>query len=114
MNHSAEIVIREAAASDREAIARVLLEAYSEYAAVLPGPFWAEYRDSILGSVHGDAPVSRIVAEPGRTNCRERAAVHLLRGCLWQAGAGYPYTDHPSAGCISGGPGTRGGQTSDP
>lgn len=63
MNHSAELVIREAAASDREAIASVLLEAYSEYAAVLPGPFWEEYRDSILSSVHGDAPVSRIVAE---------------------------------------------------
>lgn len=63
MNHSAELVIREAAATDREAIAAVLLDAYSEYAAVLPVPFWEEYRDSILGSVHGDAPVSRIVAE---------------------------------------------------
>ncbi|OMF89249.1 GNAT family N-acetyltransferase [Paenibacillus sp. FSL R7-0337] len=63
MNHSTELVIREAVASDRGAIAGVLLEAYSEYAAVLPEPFWAEYRDSILGSVHGDAPVFRIVAE---------------------------------------------------
>ncbi|MEK4044467.1 GNAT family N-acetyltransferase [Paenibacillus sp. FSL H8-0048] len=63
MNHSTGLVIREAAAADREAIAGVLLEAYSEYAAVLPEPFWEEYRDSILGSVHGDGPVSRIVAE---------------------------------------------------
>ncbi|WP_342424065.1 GNAT family N-acetyltransferase [Paenibacillus sp. FSL E2-0178] len=63
MNHSAQIVIREAAEADREAIAGVLLEAYSEYSAVLPEPFWAQYRDSILDSVHGNAPVSRIVAE---------------------------------------------------
>lgn len=63
MNHSAEIVIREAAEADREAVAGVLLESYSEYSAVLPEPFWAEYRDSILDSVHGNAPVSRIVAE---------------------------------------------------
>lgn len=65
MNISAEIVIREAADADREAIAGVLLEAYSEYSAVLPAPSWADYRDSILDSVHGDAPVSRIVAELG-------------------------------------------------
>ncbi|WP_042211166.1 GNAT family N-acetyltransferase [Paenibacillus borealis] len=63
MNHSTEIVIREAADSDREAIAGVLLESYSEYSAVLPGPYWAEYRDSILDSVHGNGPVARIVAE---------------------------------------------------
>lgn len=63
MNTSAEIVIREAKDSDREAIAGVLLGAYSEYASVLPEPYWAEYRDSILDSVHGNAPIARIVAE---------------------------------------------------
>jgi GNAT superfamily N-acetyltransferase len=63
MNNAAEIVIRDATDADREAIAGVLLESYSEYSAVLPGPYWAEYRDSILESVHGNTPAARIVAE---------------------------------------------------
>lgn len=63
MSNSKEILIRNAADSDREAIAGVLLEAYGQYAAELPEPFWAEYRRSILESVHGTAPYARIVAE---------------------------------------------------
>ncbi|KWX72388.1 GNAT family N-acetyltransferase [Paenibacillus jilunlii] len=63
MSNSKEILIRNAADSDRDAVAAVLLEAYGQYAAELPEPFWAEYRRSILDSVHGTAPYARIVAE---------------------------------------------------
>ncbi|KWX70298.1 GCN5 family acetyltransferase [Paenibacillus riograndensis] len=63
MSNSKEILIRNAVDSDRDAIAKVLLEAYGQYAAELPEPFWAEYRRSILDSVHGTAPYARIVAE---------------------------------------------------
>ncbi|WP_019912743.1 GNAT family N-acetyltransferase [Paenibacillus sp. HW567] len=63
MSSSKEIIIREAVDSDREAIAGVLLEAYGQYSSVLPEPYWIEYRDSILLSVHGTAPAARIIAE---------------------------------------------------
>ncbi|WNS40874.1 GNAT family N-acetyltransferase [Paenibacillus sp. MMS20-IR301] len=63
MYTAAELIIRDATDADREAIASVLLEAYSEYSAVLPEAYWTEYRDSILDSVHGDTPAARIVAE---------------------------------------------------
>ncbi|MFP4975567.1 GNAT family N-acetyltransferase [Paenibacillus sp. CN-4] len=60
---SKEIIIRDALVCDREAIAAVLLDAYSQYSAVLPEAFWLEYKQSILDSVHGDAPFARIIAE---------------------------------------------------
>ncbi|CAH1218179.1 hypothetical protein PAECIP111892_04558 [Paenibacillus auburnensis] len=60
---SKEIIIREAVDSDREAIAGVLLDAYSQYSAFLPVAYWFEYRDSILDSIHGNAPAARIIAE---------------------------------------------------
>ncbi|SET25658.1 Ribosomal protein S18 acetylase RimI [Paenibacillus sp. NFR01] len=60
---SKEIIIREALDRDRDAIAAVLLDAYSQYAAFLPEAFWLEYKQSILDSVHGDAPSARIIAE---------------------------------------------------
>lgn len=60
---SKEIMIRDAEEADRDAIAEVLLDAYSQYSAVLPDAQWADYRNSILDSVHGDAPYARIIAE---------------------------------------------------
>jgi GNAT superfamily N-acetyltransferase len=63
MANTKEVIIREALESDREAIAKVLLEAYSQYALHLPEPSWIEYRDSILSSVYVDGPAARIVAE---------------------------------------------------
>lgn len=59
---SKEIIIRDALDSDREAIATVLLDAYSQYSDFLPEAFWLEYKQSILDSVHGDAPSARIIA----------------------------------------------------
>ncbi|MGN7762634.1 GNAT family N-acetyltransferase [Paenibacillus sp. 22594] len=63
MSSFKKIHIRNAADSDRDAIAELLLEAYGQYAAELPEPFWAEYRHSILDSVDGTAPYARIIAE---------------------------------------------------
>ncbi|WP_054939397.1 GNAT family N-acetyltransferase [Paenibacillus ihuae] len=63
---SKEIIIREAVDNDREAIAGVLLDAYSQYSAFLPEAYWLEYRDSILDSVYGNAPAARIIAEAGK------------------------------------------------
>ena len=58
-----EIIIREARDTEREEIAEVLLDAYSQYSTELPEAFWEEYRNSIRDSVYGDGPCARIVAE---------------------------------------------------
>lgn len=63
---SKEVIIRDAAESEREAIAKVLLSAYSQYSAGMPEPQWEAYRNSILDSVHGNAPFARIIAETGQ------------------------------------------------
>ncbi|ASA23259.1 GNAT family N-acetyltransferase [Paenibacillus donghaensis] len=65
MSDSSQVIIREAADSDREAIAAVLLEAYGQYSAFMPEAAWVEYRNSILESVNGEAPAGRIIAEIG-------------------------------------------------
>lgn len=65
MSDSSQVIIREAADSDREAIAAVLLEAYGQYSTFMPEEAWVEYRNSILGSVHGEGPAGRIIAETG-------------------------------------------------
>jgi GNAT superfamily N-acetyltransferase len=63
MGNIHEVSIREATEQDREIIAEVMLEAYSQYAAVLPEPSWEDYRSSIRESVYRSGPVARIVAE---------------------------------------------------
>jgi len=60
---SQKIIIREAENNDRDAIAEVMLDAYHQYSEVMPEPLWLEYRKSLLESVHGDAPIVRIIAE---------------------------------------------------
>jgi GNAT superfamily N-acetyltransferase len=63
MGISQDVIIREATEHDRDAIAKVMLEAYSQYSLVLSEPAWVEYRNSIRHSVYGDAPAARIIAE---------------------------------------------------
>ena len=63
MENSKKVIIRDAEDTDREAIAKVLLEAYGQYSTDIPEPFWTEYRDSIRDSVYGDGPAARIIAE---------------------------------------------------
>jgi len=62
-NDRAAIRIRDANLSDKEAIERVMLDAYEQYATILPADRWRAYRESIQGSVDGDRPIARIVAE---------------------------------------------------
>ncbi|MFD1174921.1 GNAT family N-acetyltransferase [Paenibacillus puldeungensis] len=65
MNAVQEVIIREARSEEREAIAKLILEAYQQYAFEMPRPRWEEYRDAIRNSVFGNAPYARIVAELG-------------------------------------------------
>lgn len=55
--------IREARDSDREAIRKVLLDAYRQYEQVLSPVRWEEYRKNIAASVEAAGPKARLVAE---------------------------------------------------
>ena len=55
--------IRDARDDEREVIRDVTLAAYEEYAAVMPEPFWEEYRRQLLVTLDEEGPVERIVAE---------------------------------------------------
>src|SRR5262252_7622023 len=41
----------------------VTLTAYEEYTAVMPRPFWDEYKRQLLATLDEEGPVERIVAE---------------------------------------------------
>ena len=55
--------IRDARDDEREVIRDVTLAAYEEYAAVMPEPFWEEYRRQLLVTLDEEGAVERIVAE---------------------------------------------------
>lgn len=55
--------IRDARPSDRGAILAVTLAAYEQYAAVLPPPLWALYRQNIEATLADVRPAAQIVAE---------------------------------------------------
>ena len=55
--------IRDARDDEREAMRDVTLDAYEEYAAVMPKPFWDGYRRHLLVTLDEEGPVERIVAE---------------------------------------------------
>ncbi|MBW5449271.1 GNAT family N-acetyltransferase [Cohnella sp. CFH 77786] len=58
-----EVSIREARNSDRDAIRKVLLDAYQQYESVLAPERWAAYREDILASVEAEGPRARLVAD---------------------------------------------------
>ncbi|RTE10147.1 GNAT family N-acetyltransferase [Paenibacillus whitsoniae] len=62
MPDSKEVRIREATAEDRDAIRRVLEEAYGQYQSVLPPEGWEQYKENILASVDSERPIARIIA----------------------------------------------------
>ncbi|GAB6988115.1 GNAT family N-acetyltransferase [Paenibacillus pini] len=62
MDYSQEVIVREAYEHEQEAIANVILDAYGQYATILPEQRWIDYQDSIRKSVYGDGPEARIVA----------------------------------------------------
>jgi ribosomal protein S18 acetylase RimI-like enzyme len=55
--------IREARSEDRDAARKITLSAFQEYAAVMPPPRWAGYRENILATLTEVAPARQIVAE---------------------------------------------------
>jgi predicted N-acetyltransferase YhbS len=55
--------IREAAATDRQAIHDVTLAAYEEYAARMPPALWRGYRQNIVATLADPAPALQLVAE---------------------------------------------------
>jgi len=57
--------IRDARPSDRGAILAVTLAAYEQYAAALPPPLWAMYRQSIQATLADVQPAAQVVAEEG-------------------------------------------------
>lgn len=58
-----DLTIRSARAADRAAIEAVTLAAYAQYAAVLPAPLWAGYRQNIVTTLAAAEPTTLIVAE---------------------------------------------------
>ncbi|MBB3112476.1 GNAT superfamily N-acetyltransferase [Paenibacillus phyllosphaerae] len=58
----ATIIIRDVIAEDQDAFLRVLVDAYAQYAEVLPPPRWEQYKQSLEASFHEGAPVARIAA----------------------------------------------------
>ncbi len=57
--------IRDAGASDREAIEAVTLSAYQQFAAVMPPALWDRYRENIVSTLAAAPPKTQIVAEAG-------------------------------------------------
>jgi len=60
-----DITIRSGRAEDRAAIEAVTVAAYEQYAAVLPAPLWAGYRQNIVATLTAAQPANLIVAEAG-------------------------------------------------
>ena len=58
-----DVTIRDGRLDDRPAVEAVTLAAYEQYAAVLPPPLWAAYRQNILATLAAAAPATLIVAE---------------------------------------------------
>jgi len=58
-----DITIRDARPGDRAAVEAVTLAAYEQYAAGLPPPLWAAYRQNIGATLAAAAPTTLIVAE---------------------------------------------------
>lgn len=57
------VIIRDARDDERDALRDVVLAAYSEYAALMPEPFWSRYRQHLIETIDADGPFQRIVAE---------------------------------------------------
>jgi predicted N-acetyltransferase YhbS len=62
-----DLTIRSARSADRAAIEAVTLAAYGQYAAVLPPPLWAGYRQNIVTTLAAAEPATLIVAEAAGT-----------------------------------------------
>src|SRR5262250_248613 len=57
------VVIRDMRHDELDAVRRVTLAAYGEYAAIMPEPLWLGYRRQLLATLETGDPIERIVAE---------------------------------------------------
>lgn len=57
------IYIRNMRDGELDAVRNVTLAANEEYAAIVPEPFWIEYRRHLLATLDAEGPADRIVAE---------------------------------------------------
>jgi GNAT superfamily N-acetyltransferase len=55
--------IRESRQEDREAVQKVTLSAFQQYAAIMPPPRWEGYRENILATLGDMGPAQQLVAE---------------------------------------------------
>lgn len=60
-----DVIIRDARPDEREAVHRLTMAAYGEYATTMPLGGWTGLRGALLGALAGDAPAERMVAERG-------------------------------------------------
>ncbi|MFC5469855.1 GNAT family N-acetyltransferase [Cohnella suwonensis] len=63
MASTKEVKIREASLSDRDAVVRVLLDAYRQYEQTLDAERWEQYRNGILQAIDAPTTRDRLVAE---------------------------------------------------
>ncbi|GMK42678.1 hypothetical protein PCCS19_57380 [Paenibacillus sp. CCS19] len=63
MSTQAKITIRDAREEDYESFVQLLVEAYGQYADVLPDERWEQYKEALQGSFREGSPIARIVAE---------------------------------------------------
>lgn len=62
MAEEINVQIRDAHEGDRDAIQKVLEDAYGQYRSVLPAEGWEQYRANILESLDSEKPTARIIA----------------------------------------------------
>ncbi|MUT67196.1 GNAT family N-acetyltransferase [Paenibacillus sp. NEAU-GSW1] len=63
MAEISQVHIRDATDTDREAVLALMLEAYGQYAKVMPEEGWKQYAENIKESVDREGPIARILAE---------------------------------------------------
>ena len=101
------LTVRDAAPGDTGAIREVTLAAYEQYAAHLPPPFWAAYRDNIVATLADPGSAAQIVAERAGALV---GAVLLYPGdaAIYAAGSGPPPSRWPEVRLLAVAPSARG------
>lgn len=67
MKQGPAIHVRDARNDERETMLRITLEAYEEYASIMPGPIWKVYRQQLVTALDENGPAERLLAVHGDT-----------------------------------------------